>query len=40
MQQSAVPLQRIATTDDVAQVLRFGLAHPNSEFEPLQGAVA
>ena len=26
MQRSAVPLQRIATTDDVAQALRFGLA--------------
>ena len=40
MQQSAVPLQRIATTDDVAQVLRFGLANPNSEPRALQGAVA
>ena len=40
MQQSAVPLQRIATTDDVAQVLRFGLANPKSESSPLQASVA
>ena len=39
MQQCAVPLQRITTTDDVAQVLRFGLANPNSDSRPLQGAV-
>jgi len=31
MQQSAVPLQRIATTDDVAQVLRFALVNTRRE---------
>lgn len=40
MQQSAVPLQRIVTTDNVAQALRLGLANPGSEFGPMQGAVA
>ena len=40
MQQSAVPLLRLSTTDDVAQVLRFGLANPRTEPGPLQGAVA
>ena len=38
MQQSAVPLQRIATTDDVAQALRFGLASLKETGLPLQQA--
>ena len=40
MQQSAVPLLRLSTTDDVAQVLRFGLANSRTEPGPLRGAVA
>ena len=38
MQQSAVPLRRIATTDDVAQVLRFGLASLKDTGTPLREA--
>jgi hypothetical protein len=40
MQQSAVPLQRIATTDDVAQGLRFGLASMKETGKPLREARA
>ena len=40
MQQSAVPLQRIATTDDVAQGLRFGLANMKDTGKPLREARA
>jgi uncharacterized protein (DUF58 family) len=40
MRQSAITLQRIVTTDDVAQTLRLGLANPNREDTPLQVAVA
>ena len=40
MQQSAVPLRRIATTDDVAQVLRFGLASLKDTATPLREAHA
>jgi len=40
MQQSAVALQRIATTDDVAQVLRFGAANLRDEGRPLREAHA
>ncbi len=36
MQQSAVALQRIATTDDVAQALRFGAANPRDEGRSLR----
>ena len=36
MQQSAVPLQRIATTDDVAQALRFGVASLKDTGKPLR----
>jgi len=40
MQQSAVPLQRIATSDDVAQALRLGLASLKETGKPLREAYA
>ncbi|MGB5425255.1 MAG: DUF58 domain-containing protein [Gammaproteobacteria bacterium] len=40
LQQSAVPLQRIATTDDVAQTLRFGMASLKDAGNPLRKARA
>jgi uncharacterized protein (DUF58 family) len=40
MRQSAVHLQRIATTDQVAQVLRQALAHPGVDTERSEDAVA
>jgi len=40
MQQSAVPLQRIATTDDVARALRFGVASLKDAGRPPREAYA
>ena len=40
MRQSAVHLQRITTTDDVAQALRHGLAHPGSNAAQSPGEAA
>ena len=40
MQQCAVPLQRIATTDDVAQALRSALVNSRREAGPLREALA